>query len=343
MSPSGSAVRLTETPLVTVAILAYNRRDPLRITLTKVRDELDWPSERLEIIVVDNASSDATADMVRREFPNIGLIVNEVNTGISGWNRAFEAGSGDWFLVLDDDCFVTGDALRLAVGGAEEHQADLVSFKVQSSDDKLHFFNETYDTGLLAFWGCSVLISARAIRVTGGFDAGIFMWAHEAEFVARLLDEGMCHLHLPAVVSTHMKAPASFKLAQHKRNLESLAYIVGKLLRPRDLLIAGGNLILRVLTESTRDPNIITCLPRVLAGLRNGARNRRPLRPTVSDFYRRNFIEFISPFYFARNPKQRWQERGRRGLADADVQRRRDAYWRERAAIYPQDIGSLRI
>ena len=98
-----AARTVVEQPLVTAAVLAYNRRDPLRITLTKLRDELDWPGERLEVIVVDNASTDGTADMVRAEFPGTKLIVNERNTGISGWNRAFEAGTGEWFLVLDDD------------------------------------------------------------------------------------------------------------------------------------------------------------------------------------------------------------------------------------------------
>jgi GT2 family glycosyltransferase len=332
-----------EPPLVTAVILAYNRRDPLWITLTKLRDELAWPSERLEVIVVDNASTDGTSDMVRAEFGDVKLIVSERNTGISGWNRGFEAGAGEWFLVLDDDCYVMGDALHRAVDGAQEHGADLVSFKVRSSDEEVHVFNEFYDTGLLAFWGCSALISRRAARELGGFDPGIFIWGHEAEFVARLLDRGWRHLHLPDVVSVHMKSPADFKLAQHRRNLQSFGYIAAKLLRPRDLLPAAGNLMLRVLTESVRRPEILTCMPAVAAGLRDGLRNRAPVRPAVSDLYRRNFIEFSSPLIFARGPLLIWRQRGRADLAELDAGERRDRFWRERADCYPQGTGTLSV
>ncbi len=331
-----------DLPLVTVTVLAYNRRDPLRVNLTKLRDELDWPADRLEVIVVDNASTDGTADMVRTEFGEVRLIRSEVNTGISGWNRAFEAGTGDWFLVLDDDCYVTGDALHRAIAGAREHAADLVSFKVRAPGEEV-VFNEFYDTGLLAFWGCSVLLSGRAARELGGFDPGIFIWGHEAEFVARLLDRGWRHLHLPDVVSVHMKSPADFKLAQHRRNLQSFGYIAAKLLRPRDLLPAAGNLMLRVLTESVRRPEILTCMPAVAAGLRDGLRNRAPVRPAVSDLYRRNFIEFSSPLIFARGPLLIWRQRGRADLAELDAGERRDRFWRERADCYPQGTGTLSV
>lgn len=330
-------------PLVTVAVLAYNRRDALRANLTKLRDELDWPRDRLEVIVVDNASTDGTAEMLCSEFDEVRLIRSDVNTGVSGWNRAFEAGTGDWFLVLDDDCYITGDALHRAIGGAREHGADLVSFRVKSSDENVHVFNEFYDTGLLAFWGCSALLSARAARELGGFDPGIFIWGHEAEFVARLLDRGWRHLHLPEVVSVHMKPPAGFKLSQHKRNLQSFGYIAGKLLRPRDLVPAAGNLLLRVLTESVRRPQILTCMPAVAAGLRDGMRNRAPVRPAVSQLYRRNFTEFSSPLIFARGPLLIWRQRGRADLAELEAHERRDRFWRERAACYPQGTGSLRV
>lgn len=343
MIPQQTAPATEDLPLVTVAVLAYNRRDPLRINLTKLRDELDWPAKNLEVIVVDNASSDGTSEMVRSEFPDVHLIRSDVNTGISGWNRAFQAGAGEWFLVLDDDCYVTGDALRRAVAGAREHGADLVSFQVRSSDEDPQVFNEFYDTGLLAFWGCSALVSGRAARELGGFDPGIFIWGHEAEFVARLLDRGWRHLHFPEVVSVHMKSPPDFKLAQHKRNLQSFGYIAGKLLRPRDLLLAGGNLMLRVLTESVRRPQILTCMPAVAAGLRDGLRNRAPVRAAVSQLYRRNFIEFASPLAFARGPLLILRHRGRADLAEQDAAERRACFWRERAACYPQGTGTLAV
>jgi len=335
------SAQASSMPPVTAAILAFNRRDALRTTLNKLDGRLDWPADHLEVIVVDNASTDGTADMVRAEFPHVRLIINERNTGIAGWNRAFEVGTGDWFLVLDDDCYVEGDALRRAVGAAQAERADLVSFRVVSSETGT--FNEFYDTGLLAFWGCSALISRRAVRELGGFDPGIFIWGHEAEFVARLLDRGMLRLHLPEVTAVHMKPLGHFKLAQHKRNLESFGYIAGKLLARPELAPVVANLVLRVITEAGRRPRILTCLPAVLRGLRDGCRNRAPVRAEVSVLYRHNFVEFGSPLAFVRGPVLRWRQRGQPALAERDAAERRNRFWRERAAYYPQGRGTLRV
>lgn len=343
MSEAEHQYDVEQSPPVTVAILAYNRRDALRVNLTKLRDELEWPRERLEVIVVDNASTDGTAAMVAEEFPDVRVIVNGRNTGISGWNRAFEAGTGDWFLVLDDDCYVTGDALRRAVRAASDQTADLVSFWVVSSEPGQVAFNQNYDTGLLAFWGCSALISRRAVQALGGFDPGIFIWGHEAEFVARLLDGGMRRLHLPEVVSVHMKPISPWQMAAHQRNLESFAYIAAKLLRRRELAPVAGNLLLRVFAEAGHDPRLISSLPAVLRGLRDGWGSRAPVRAPVSRLYRSDFIEFSSPLRFVRGPKLRWQHRGRPDLANADIVERRERFWRARPAIYPQHTATLSV
>ncbi len=99
-------------PQVTVAILAYSRRDAVRITLSKVLSELGYPAEALEVIVVDNASSDDTAGMLAAEFPTVKLLRLEENVGVSAVNRAFAIAKGAWILSLDDDCWIGGDALK---------------------------------------------------------------------------------------------------------------------------------------------------------------------------------------------------------------------------------------
>ena len=70
-------------PLVTVNILSYNRKDDLRNTLTKVFEQ-DY--KIIEVIVVDNASSDGSCEMVESEFPQVKLIRLKEIIGIAGWN-----------------------------------------------------------------------------------------------------------------------------------------------------------------------------------------------------------------------------------------------------------------
>jgi GT2 family glycosyltransferase len=322
-------------PKVTVAILAYNRRDALAVNLSKVFGELDYPPDRLEVIVVDNASTDGTAEMVRERFPQARLIVTPENTGIGGWNRAFEAGTGEWFLVLDDDCYLAGDGLRRALAAAEGFGADLVSFSVDSSEPG-QVFSDFYRTGLLLFWGCSVLISRRAIERLGGFDEALFIWAHEAEFAMRALDAGFRHLHLPDVRSVHMKGLPQLTEFSATRNVRNFAYLAGKLLQPVDAAVAFFNVVVRSLIEAVRYPGFHPGLPAAFAGLRDGLRVRDPVRPEVSRLYRRNFVEFAS--HVRPWPRLRHVLKGFEPGTDY-----RHAYWEARPRLYPETPAAIRV
>lgn len=101
---------LNTSPLVTVNILSFNRKDELRHTLTKVFEQ-DY--KNIEVIVVDNASSDGAQEMVKTEFPNINIIELSENIGIAGWNKGFEVAKGKYVLVLDDDAYPDKNSIDL--------------------------------------------------------------------------------------------------------------------------------------------------------------------------------------------------------------------------------------
>ncbi len=91
-------------PTVCAAIVTYNRKELLRKCILSLLGQ----SRKLdEIVVVDNASTDGTADMVRREFPEVHICSLESNLGASGGFYAgvkwgYERGF-DWIWVTDDD------------------------------------------------------------------------------------------------------------------------------------------------------------------------------------------------------------------------------------------------
>jgi GT2 family glycosyltransferase len=190
---------------VSVVFLAYNRREPLLVSLRKTLVESGYPRARLEVIVAGNASSDGTAKAVAREYPEVCVIRNSQNSGAPGWNRGFSVASGDFVLIVDDDAYLRPGALERAVLAAAAEHADLVSFSVVSSFDDSRRLNGDWQTGLLSYWGCAALISASALRALGGYDPNIFMWANEAELTMRLLDRGFRHLYLPEVHAVHIK------------------------------------------------------------------------------------------------------------------------------------------
>ena len=74
--------------MLSVLIVNWNTRDRLRSCLLSIRRFP--PSEPFEVVVVDNASSDGSAEMVRTEFPDFLLVENASNVGYArGNNDAF--------------------------------------------------------------------------------------------------------------------------------------------------------------------------------------------------------------------------------------------------------------
>src|SRR3954470_16045342 len=150
---------------VTIVFLVHNRRDELRTSLRKMLAESDYPADRVDAIVVDNASTDGSAAMVREEFPAVRVIERCENVGVSAWNDGFAVARGDWVLALDDDCYLPPDGLRRALAAAGERRADLVSFSVRSSIESSYRFDiDAYRTGLLTFWGCAALLRREVLQ-----------------------------------------------------------------------------------------------------------------------------------------------------------------------------------
>ncbi|RYG26862.1 glycosyltransferase family 2 protein [bacterium] len=106
--------------MLSVLIVNWNTRDLLRACLLSLRAH-PYNGE-MEIIVVDNASTDGSAEMVRTEFPEVSLVASQVNTGYAkGNNLAFERATGDLLLTLNPDTEVSGDALDHAADALARH------------------------------------------------------------------------------------------------------------------------------------------------------------------------------------------------------------------------------
>lgn len=330
-------------PTVTIVIVVYNRRDELREVLRRMTGESDYAPDRVDVIVVDNASEDGSPDMVREEFPAVTLIERDTNAGAPAWNDGFAIARGDYVLILDDDCYLEPDGLRRAVEAAEAEDAALVTFKVVSTHDPGWVFTERYRTGLLSFWGCAWLVRKDALAELGGYDPLIFMWTNELDFTIRLYDRGYRHLHLPEVVAQHMKRPdpvaGALDVAGYKRNARNWAYVAAKLLHPRDVAGALGALVLRSVRHAVRaDPRAIAGIPLAFAGLAKGLRNRQAIRSAeLSRFYRTNFHSFVNPLRVAR-PLREVLGLSRAG---ADPKWRYEQFVAERERVYPTERATL--
>jgi GT2 family glycosyltransferase len=343
---------VTEWPSVTIVYLVYNRREELRESLRRMLFDSDYDAQRVDVIVVDNASTDGSAQMVREEFPQVRVMVRDENCGVSGWNEGLAAASGDFVLALDDDCYLPADGLRRAVGAALEHEADLVSFKVVSTHDPGHVFTDKYRTGLFSFWGCAVLFRRAVVDKLGGYDPQIFVWANELEFLLRFYDQGFLHLHWPDVVAQHMKPPGDPDESKlHERgyriNARHFAYIAAKLFRPRDAFEALVALLARNLRDGMRRDRVaFKALPDTAGGFLNGLRHRDPLENAeLSRFYRRNFESFASPWWLSRPPLELLRALPREMFTGSPKHvGRREEFFDERGRLYPaEQPGTLQF
>jgi len=340
---------VADLPTVTAVFLAHNRREELRLSLEKTLDERQYPTGRLDVIVVDNASSDGTEEMLAHDFPRVKVVKRSRNCGISGWNDGFDLATGEYVLVLDDDCYLPDGALERAAEGAEADRADLVSFGVTSSADPSWRFDlDEFQTGLLSYWGCAALVRRDVLQTLGGYDAEIFVSLHELEFMFRFFDRGYRHLHLPEVVAVHAKLPGTFSTGPlpecaYRLIYWNLGYITAKQLRRRDAAGALVAIVVRTLRDGLRLDRVAFKAPLdILRGVAHGLRHRQPVRPEVSRAYRRNFETFVGPWELSRTPVQMVRELVRRPVETGDRGRRRE-WLAARARFYPQRAGSLEL
>lgn len=175
-------------PHVSIVLLSWNRKEDLRVSLQAL-DEI--PQTEFEVIVVDNASTDGTVEMLRQEFPRADVIALEKNIGIAGWNCGFARARGRYVLVLDDDSYPVGEGLSTAAQVLDEDAGcGVVAFEVHNAREGRSQTAHLREIVATTFVGCGALIRKSVIENVGGFEPLLFLYGHEEEFAMRVIDAG---------------------------------------------------------------------------------------------------------------------------------------------------------
>jgi len=118
---SGGPRGVAHRPDLSVVIVSYNTRELLRNCLRSLRGSQGLT---LEIIVVDNASSDGSADMLRKDFPEVQLHAQTLNSWYCGGNNIGSAAArADYVLLLNPDTEVSPDALAQMLRFLRENES----------------------------------------------------------------------------------------------------------------------------------------------------------------------------------------------------------------------------
>lgn len=194
---------------VAAVVVTRDRRELLWQSLTAVCGQTR-PAER--VIVVDNASSDGTGQMLRERFPDVQVVRLEHNSGATGgFDEGIKAGcaaGARWLWLLDDDSFPRPDCLQtlLEAHGRGVTEPELLASRMEWRDGNPHPMNrptirrrdpvQLYGAaavGLLplrATTWVSLLLSTRAVARCGGPDRSFFYQADDIEYTARILRQG---------------------------------------------------------------------------------------------------------------------------------------------------------
>ena len=107
-------------PDLSICIVTWNCRDYLRALLSSIESEREKVA--FEVMVVDNASTDGSASMVKMEFPEVQLICNGCHEGLAKSNNlAAQHARGELLLFLNDDTVIPSGTLPMLVQCFEQH------------------------------------------------------------------------------------------------------------------------------------------------------------------------------------------------------------------------------
>ncbi len=207
-------------PKVSIIVVSYNTREMTLECLRSVQAETRLP---YELIVLDNTSTDGSAEAIAEEFPGITLLAESENHGFARANNiAAERAQGEYVLLLNPDTVVLDGAIDRLVAFAEAHpQARIWGGRTLYGDRSLNptscwrrmslwniccrtfgltgvfpdspvFNSEAYggwdrstERQVDIVTGCFLLIRREDWQALGGFDLTFFMYGEEADLCLR--------------------------------------------------------------------------------------------------------------------------------------------------------------
>jgi len=234
---------------IAVIVVDWNAKDDLRVCLQSLARTLE-PVVTSETWVVDNAGTDGSADMVRAEFPEVHLVINDANLGFSrANNQALALSQSRYALLLNSDAFIHPHALQELTAYADAHaEAGILGPRVLNPDGSLQyscrrfptlgagFFRNTYlgrlfprnkyaqDYLMTDFdhqsvrtvdWvsGCAMFIRRALVGEIGALDERFFMYCEDVDFCLRAGQAGFQVVYVPQAIVTHAIGRSSDKNA----------------------------------------------------------------------------------------------------------------------------------
>lgn len=217
---------------VSCVISSFNKRRDLLANLAALEQQTLQP---FEVIVIDNASQDGSAEAVRSAYPRVRLTVMPHSRfgACETFNLGFRQATQPFIAILDDDVVLPPHWIeRLLQRFREEPPTTaLITTKVVepgTPDAYLHRDDVSREHYLSTFRGCGSLARREVLLQAGLYDERFFIYGNERDLAARILNLGGRILLHPGVITFHgtpfgMKAGGR-SLYYHVRNFWLYAF-----------------------------------------------------------------------------------------------------------------------
>ena len=216
---------------LSIIIVSYNSLNYLKDCLDSIKK--NEPAESFEIIVVDNASSDGTAQAIRKDYPYVKLIINDKNEGFAAANnKAIKSLSSEYILLINSDCRVYANSIdRLLEFADANNDTGIAGPRIINSDGSVQLscrkFPSFFDAGMHSIltniapnnpfsrryklaglnrdkiskvdWvsGSCMLIRRAALKQTGLMDEKYFMYVEDTDLCYRMWKYGWKVYYFP--------------------------------------------------------------------------------------------------------------------------------------------------
>lgn len=231
---------------VSFIIVSWNVCDLLRRCERSILQEAEACQRAVETIVVDNASSDGSVEMLRSEFPQVNVIANPKNVGFTrANNQALAAAQGRYLFLLNPDTELRPGALRTLIEFMEAHpQAGMTGPRLFYGDGSPQSSRRRFPTLATAFFestklqqwfprnriltcyymldtrddetqpvdwinGSAMFVRRQVYDQIGGFDERFFMYSEELDWCYRARQAGWQIFYLPSAGITHYEGKSS--------------------------------------------------------------------------------------------------------------------------------------
>jgi asparagine synthase (glutamine-hydrolysing) len=242
-APAPIPVRTPE-PALSIIVVNWNTQEMLHDCLASIAKYLD--AVEYEVIVVDNASGDGSADMVASEFPEVRLVCNSQNLGFAvANNQAMRMARSRWLLLLNSDSALRdGSVATLFQHVRDEADVGVAQCRLEFPDGRLQHTAYRFTRLHLAvveqlglykllpsrwsgalllsgYWdyaeerdvdwvsGAFMLVRREVFEQTGGFDEQLFMYGEDMEWCERIRDLGWRVRYYPQASIVHRNHASS--------------------------------------------------------------------------------------------------------------------------------------